>query len=103
MTKKEYLLTVAMEECAEIQQAISKALRFGMGNYNPNDPDKTTNEENILTEYYQLRGVFSMLFDNKILNGIDEASRRSIMTDKIQKVKRYMGFSQECGSLTGDI
>ena len=30
MTKQEYLLTVAMEECAEIQQAISKALRFGM-------------------------------------------------------------------------
>ena len=36
MNKQEYLLTCLSEECAEIQQAVSKALRFGLDNYNPN-------------------------------------------------------------------
>ena len=93
-TRQEYLMVVAMEECAEIQQAISKALRFGMDNYNPNDPNKTTNEESILTEYYQLRGVFAMLFDSGILHGIDADSYRSIMADKIRRVKSYMEVSR---------
>lgn len=30
MNKAEHLLTCLAEECAEIQQAVSKALRFGV-------------------------------------------------------------------------
>ena len=37
MTKIENLLVVTAEECAEIQQAISKAMRFGMDNYHPRE------------------------------------------------------------------
>jgi hypothetical protein len=35
MKESERLLIVAMEECAEIQQEISKALRFGTENHHP--------------------------------------------------------------------
>ena len=30
MTKQEYLMIVAMEECAEVAQALSKCIRFGV-------------------------------------------------------------------------
>ena len=50
MNKLEHLLVVVNEECAEIQQATSKALRFGLYNGHPNK--ETMNEEDILIEYY---------------------------------------------------
>ena len=55
MREIENLCVVAMEECAELQQALSKSLRFGFQNYNPNTPEKT-NSVDILNEYYQLMG-----------------------------------------------
>lgn len=99
MTKQEYLLTVAMEECAEIQQAISKALRFGMDRYNPYAPNRVTNEDNILMEYYQLRGVFSLLFEEGVLHSPDVQVQYGIRDDKMAKVEKYMKLSKECGCL----
>ena len=51
MTKNENLLVTLSEECAEVQQAVSKVLRFGQDNYNPATP-QVTNELEVLTEYY---------------------------------------------------
>ena len=48
MTHAENLRVVAMEECAELQQAISKALRFGMDSCHPDKPDYS-NERAIWT------------------------------------------------------
>lgn len=38
MTKIENLLVTLSEECAEVQQAVSKVLRFGKNNYNSATP-----------------------------------------------------------------
>lgn len=97
MTKKEHLLTVVMEECAEIQQAVSKALRFGMDGTNPCAGTGATNEENVLTEYYQLQAVFSLLFENHVLREPDVARQKAIINAKVAKLKKYMGVSQKRG------
>jgi len=34
----EYLLTCLMEECAEVQKAATKALRFGLDDRGPDEP-----------------------------------------------------------------
>ncbi len=39
MTSNENLLVTLMEECAEVQQAVSKMLRFGADNCDPSTPD----------------------------------------------------------------
>lgn len=70
MTKGENLLVTLSEECAEIQQAVSKSLRFGLENYNPVTP-KLTNEKDIMTEYYQLITVMEMLIVSGILHDLD--------------------------------
>lgn len=60
-TEEEYLLTCLMEECAGIQQAVSKCLRFGMKNYHPDDPGMTSNEELLAIELTGMVAVAQLL------------------------------------------
>ena len=56
MDWKENLLVVCMEECAEIAQAASKAIRFGPDNSYP-EKGGETNAEALLKEYIQLGAI----------------------------------------------
>lgn len=96
MTTKENLLVTAMEECSEIQQAISKSLRFGLDNYHPADP-QNSNVQQILTEYYQLEAVMEMLMDYGILPRVPKWERTRIKTNKAEKVNKYLELSRDLG------
>ena len=103
MNRQEHLMTVAMEECAEVAQRIAKAARFGMEQVQEDaddqpqeNPERLTNRERILREYYDLRAVLGML-------GIDawDMSDRARQCEraKVAKVERYLGRSARCGTL----
>lgn len=96
MTREENLMVIAMEECAEIQQEISKALRFGVDNHHPNEPD-ITNGERILKEFHQLRAVMDMLIINRIIQPISESKQSEIYRDKVSAVEGWQEYSQEIG------
>lgn len=98
MTRNEYLLTVVSEECAEIQQAVSKILRFGVDGRNPYDP-ATPNGDHLLTEYYQLEEMMEMLFDADILIPFNFPDILHIREDKREKVEKYMDVSKRLGYL----
>lgn len=59
MTKQEHLLTCLAEECAEVQQAVAKALRFGLTDGYPNTD--RTNAGDIARELADLVAVAEML------------------------------------------
>lgn len=100
MTRQEHLLTIAGEECAEIAQRCSKALRFGMeqiqaeaGHAVTGDPDESlTNRERIRKEYSDLAAVLEML-------GIGAPLGR-LMDAKRVKVEQFLAYSAACGTLT---
>ena len=96
MTHEEYLLIIANEECAEIQQAISKSLRFGMNNYHPNQPN-TTNGYSILEEFTQLRAAIDMLIIERIIPAIPKEDINEIYRNKIDAVKKYERISKNIG------
>lgn len=97
MNREEHLLTRAMEECAELAQRLSKAQVFGMEEVQPNEianPEKLNNRERIILEFADLLGVMRML-------GIPEYRVTETMIDaKIQKVERYLSYSESVGKLT---
>ena len=65
MNATEHLLVVLGEECAEVQQNIAKALRFGLDDHHP---DKTeTNRRLITNELADLFAVYEMLVESKEL------------------------------------
>ncbi len=100
MREIENLCVVAMEECAELQQALSKSLRFGFHNYNPETPEKD-NAIDILNEYYQLVGVMEMLIDSGEIGHFKAEDIEYVKKSKRCKVSDYKELSRRIGTLTG--
>ena len=98
MTQTENLLVTVAEECAEIQQAVSKALRFGLDNHHPNCPN-TTNAEEINMEFYQLCAVINLLQVRGSLPTFNEAQKSTIMSTKLEKVTEWQTVSVNCKTL----
>lgn len=96
MTKSEYLLVCLIEECAEIQKAATKMLRFG----NNHGSGTTTvminqNRENIAHELEDLAGVVEMLRDDDVIRPPHTLATQA----KKEKVERYMEYSRSIGCL----
>jgi NTP pyrophosphatase (non-canonical NTP hydrolase) len=88
MTREQHLLTILAEECAEVAQRCSKAVRFGLDERQPDQPhDNTTRLEGELGD---LLGMVDML-------GLTpDAQRRA---DKPARVEKYMQRSRDVGAL----
>lgn len=84
------LLIIAMEESAEIAQACSKAIRFGLRASDPYKNKKETHDYEILTEYYQLQSIIEELQQNGTLPYFTEDRINNIKKNKISKLYKYM-------------
>ena len=98
MDLKEHLFVCLMEECAEVQQAVAKGLRFGFDDHHPDRPEET-NELEVLTEVNQLLTVIELLEENGFLQKLSESDKTRIKERKRAKLKEYMAYSQEKGRL----
>lgn len=98
MNRQEHLLTIMAEECAEVAQRISKALRFGLSEVEPGQD--ATNAERIVWEFMDLRAAFEMLKDEGAfpLEWTDVDSAASIAR-KRAKVEKFLRYSETCGTL----
>lgn len=101
MTRHDQLMVIAMEECAELAQRLSKALRFGLqqiqqdANDKPEEnPDRLTNEQRIYREYWDLRAVLGMC---EIDAWSSTAESRSYERSKAERVERYLERSAHLG------
>lgn len=98
MNKTEHLLTCLAEECAEVQQAVSKALRFGLHDGHPQKG--ITNAEDIAHEFIDVIAVMEMLVDTEV---IKLPANRLIRTEqKKQRVDEYMLYAERRGTLKSD-
>lgn len=89
MTRNEHLMVIAMEECVEVAQRLSKALRFGLTEIQPEQ--LATNSERIRYEYTDLVAVLDML-------GVKVGSREQIAL-KQTKVEYFLAYSERCGTV----
>ena len=96
MNKTEYILTCISEECSEVQQAISKALRFGLDDFYPSKKEGN-NLQDLIDELNDLSGVLLLAKENNILpEHFLDADKVVAKRDKILK---YMDYSKNCGTL----
>lgn len=97
MKRHEHLLTILAEECSEVTQRVSKALRFGLDEVQPGQ--ELTNAERIEVELTDLFTVVGML----VADGHFKIKDRSADFDaKQEKVERFLAYSAKCGTLEPD-
>lgn len=102
MNRTEHLQTIAMEECVEVAQRISKAQRFGVTETQrtANGPHPAgNNHERIRQELGDLLGVLDLLgiLD---LASIGDAELRLFGATKQLKIEKYLAYAATCGTLT---
>lgn len=83
MTVQEHLLVGIMEECDELSQRISKALRFGMEEVQPGQ--ELTNRQRIIYELNDLIGLlkFASLYEERVTQ----------QRDKVAKFNKYLEYA----------
>lgn len=100
MKQFENILVTVSEECAEIQQAVSKSLRFGLDNHHPDNPD-VTNADDILFEFIQLQALIESLQEHGKLPTWDDFTVQTMKNNKIRNVAKWQEVSFECGTSQG--
>lgn len=89
MDRKQHLLVTLAEECNEVAQRVSKALRFGLEEIEPGQ--SLNNVERIEQEFADLTAVYEMLY----LSDPDETDKET----KKAKVEKYLQYSNLLGTL----
>jgi hypothetical protein len=95
MNTTEHLLTCLAEECAELQQAISKALRFGLQDRYPGS--NTTNEQDIAKESIEVLAVIGLLQEQGII--AKPRGTKAMVNAKRNRVNKYMKYAKTTGAL----
>jgi hypothetical protein len=98
MTRLEHLLTIAMEECSELAQRLSKAQRFGLEEVQPGQ--LLTNLERIRYEYSDLVAVLEMIAPPSAAGGKIHPPLGTAIDAKRWKVERFLAYSAECGTVS---
>lgn len=96
MKRKQMLLLQMAEECNEVAQRISKALRFGLDEKQPDH--LTDNADRIVQEFNDLMAVVDMLQDEGVLKIPADTQSFQIQAKKI-KIEKYLDYSKQCGIL----
>ena len=99
MNRTEHLLTCLAEECAEVAQRVSKALRFGVDERQ--EGQNADNAERIRLEMYDLLAVYLIAASEDILPPLhlDAELLNDVTRRKREKIERFMSISREQGVL----
>lgn len=102
MNRAEHLFTKLVEECCEVGQRATKAMRFGpeevwqdpVGN-----PEGLTNAELILSEMFDVFAVLELLSEDGLLPSDFDKDYDETLRERKAKVEAMLKFSQTKGTL----
>lgn len=100
MNRKEHLLTIAAEECNEVAQRISKALRFSLEEVQPGQD--LSNAWRILQEFTDLYAVMLILHEEGYLPQCSSGHPLVNMAwayEKKMKIEKFLKHSESNGTL----
>ena len=97
MTREEHLLTIVAEECAEVAQRASKALRFGLTDPAGTQEGQSTNKDRLLQEYGDLMAVMRMLFPEEFTH----IPITDYQEEKVARIENFLILSKQIGKLNG--
>src|SRR5688572_27178134 len=97
MNKEQMLLLKVAEECAELGQVCSKAIRFGLNSKHPNGG--LTNFERIGEEFQDLAAAFDYLLEKVGNSGNVYAYVGNQFLERRERIDKYLEVSKKLGIL----
>lgn len=97
MTRTELLLTQLSEECNEVGQRASKAIRFGLDEIQKGQ--NLTNAERIIYEFIDLITVIEKLANENLLPNMQDVKFENYSHAKHIKIEKWLKYSEDCGVL----
>lgn len=98
MNRTEHLLVCLAEECAEVGQAVGKALRFGLADGYPGTD--RTNAQDITSEVADLFAIVEMLVE---YGAIQTSWGEPRLSNKKKKVEEFLRYAEERGTLVSNV
>lgn len=97
--RSEHILKVVEEEGCEISHRVSKAMRFGLTEVQPEQ--LLTNAERVQEEAYDLIGAYCFAVEEGLLPPLDlsPGSVRLVTARKKAKIEKFMEISRAQGTL----
>lgn len=89
LTREQLLLICLAEECNEVAQRASKALRFGLHEVQPGQP--YDNSQRLTDELIDLLGVMELLEQEKMI--VMPQNLETLIAKKGEKFEKYRKFS----------
>lgn len=96
MNTREHLLICLSEECAEVSQRVSKALRFGLDEIQPGQ--HKTNADRIVVELADLLAVVTLLEREGAFKAHGDHFLDLVEMKRV-KLATFMQYAAECGTL----
>lgn len=95
MTREDHFLLILAEECAEIAQRVTKAMRFSLRETQPGQ--NYTNAERIMHEYADLIGAMEKLLEEGTLSFPSDFPDR--IETKKNRIEEFLKISERYGRL----
>ncbi len=90
MSNEIEVMNILQEECAEVIQAVSKIMRFGINSCKPGKP--RTNREHLEDELGDMLAMIDLLQEMNVVSwGNIEAAKRA----KIEKLKKWSNIYEQ--------
>jgi hypothetical protein len=97
MTRHEALLLQVGEEAAEVTQAASKCLRFGVTHTWHTHEGQA--RERLYKEFLECMALVEMCQDEGLIPGCNDIQDRKTIEDKKERVEKYLLISQQLGTV----
>lgn len=98
MTTTEYLLILLNEEGLEVGQRVTKALRFGLKEIQPEQ--SLTNRERLIEELIDFMAIVELLEPELKINW-NEVNKKVVI--KKNKVRKYLEYSKQLGTISDSV
>ncbi len=93
MTTEQWLLTTLAEECAEVAQRCSKAIRFGLKEVQPGQ--EKNNTKRLYEEIADLFGTIEYIENLGIMDG--PVTLKPLIDRKFERLAKYLKYARELG------
>lgn len=96
MDREQYLLTIASEECNEVGQRCSKAIRFGLKEVQQGHD--LNNAERIVHEFNDLVAVIQVLAEEGYID--KEFINNQLIEKKKENIEKWYMYAKSQGTIT---